>query len=182
MKFRTIIIILIVAHDYVTGQRSSFDDRLAPLFRNYREAFNAFIKPKTFARGLVVNVKNEKVQRQFASDEKFFCDVNGPGARSKIVPKSVHKLTPGDIDVVGAIGDSLTAANGAFAIDVLQLALESRGVSWSIGGQGNWRKFLTLPNIIKEFNPKLYGYSVAEEAATFQKASKFNVAEAGVGC
>ena len=38
----------------------------------------------------------------------FFCDVNGAGARSRSIPTSVHKLTPGDIDIIGAIGDSLT--------------------------------------------------------------------------
>lgn len=27
------------------------------------------------------------------------------------------------------------------------------------GGQGTWREFLTLPNILKEFNPNLTGYS-----------------------
>jgi hypothetical protein len=110
---------------------------------------------------------------------EFFCDVNGAGRRSKSVPTSVHKVTPGDIDIVAAIGDSLTAGNGAFAVDSLQTTLEGRGVSWSIGGRENWRKFFTLPNIIKEFNPKLYGYSEAENSLGFQKASKFNVAEPG---
>jgi len=31
--------------------------------------------------------------------------------------------------------------------------VENRGVVWSIGGQYDWRKYLTLPNILKEFNP-----------------------------
>lgn len=73
----------------------------------------------------------------------------------------------------------MTAANGAFAVDSIQTTLEGRGVSWAIGGHGNWRKFLTLPNILKEFNPNLYGYSNAENSLGFQKASKFNVAEPG---
>lgn len=93
------------------------------------------------------------------------------------MPTSVHRLTPGDIDIVGAIGDSLTAANGAFAIDSLQTILECRGVSWSIGGRANWRKFITMPNLLKEFNPKLYGYSTADSSLGFQKESRFNVAE-----
>lgn len=105
--------------------------------------------------------------------------MNGPGRRSKSVPTSVHRLTPGDIDIVGAFGDSLTAANGAFAIDSLQTTLEGRGVSWSIGGKDNWRKFITLPNLLKEFNPKLYGYSEAANSLGFQKESKFNAAEPG---
>lgn len=50
----------------------------------------------------------------------------------------------------------------------------------SIGGQKTWRNFLTLPNILKAFNPKLYGFSVADQATAVQKASRFNVAEPGV--
>lgn len=95
------------------------------------------------------------------------------------MPTSVHRLTPGDIDIIGAFGDSLTAANGAFAIDSLQTTLEGRGVSWSIGGKDTWRKFITLPNILKEFNPKLYGFSTAANSLGFQKESKFNTAEPG---
>ena len=119
------------------------------------------------------------MQRQLPDSEPFFCDVNGPGARSQKVPKSVHELRPGDIDIIGAIGDSLTASNGAFAIDPLQVLLESKGVSWAIGGQDNFRHFLTLPNILKEFNPNLYGYSVSADGLSFQKATKFNTAEPG---
>ena len=28
------------------------------------------------------------------------------------------------------------------------------------GGKGDWRRFTTLPNILKQFNPDLIGYSV----------------------
>lgn len=37
-----------------------------------------------------------------------------------------------------------------------------KGISQRIlfpGGEGSWRKFLTLPNILKLFNPKLVGFS-----------------------
>lgn len=120
----------------------------------------------------------QKVQQEYIN-QQFFCDVGGPGRRSETVPTSVHRLALGDIDVVGAIGDSLTAANGAFAIDSLQTTLEGRGVSWSIGGKDNWRRFITLPNLLKEFNTNLYGYSTAANSLGFQKTSKFNVAEPG---
>lgn len=46
------------------------------------------------------------------------------------------------------------------------------------GGQGTWREFLTLPNIIKEFNPNLVGYSLSD-SLTHQRASQFNPGEAG---
>lgn len=52
------------------------------------------------------------------------------------------------------------------ATNLLHVAYENRGISWSIGGQDNWRKFLTIPNILKEFNPNLYGYSLKDSIST----------------
>lgn len=46
------------------------------------------------------------------------------------------------------------------------------------GGQGTWKEFLTIPNILKVFNPKLFGYSYGDSLAT-QSFSQFNVAEPG---
>jgi len=61
----------------------------------------------------------------------------------------VHKLRPGDIDVIAAMGDSLTAGAGIFADSLFQIVIENRGVTATGGGQGTWRQYLTLPNIIK---------------------------------
>ncbi|KAG7224094.1 hypothetical protein INR49_019829 [Caranx melampygus] len=76
-------------------------------------------------------------------------------------PTSVHELRPGDIKVVAAVGDSLTAANGvgAKADNLLLVINEYRGLSWSIGGDENITTVTTLPNILKEFNPSLTGFS-----------------------
>lgn len=100
------------------------------------------------------------------------CDVNGPGKRSRSVPNSVHKLRPGDIDIIGAMGDSITAGNGALATNILQVFIENKGVSSTIGGQSTWHKFLTLPNILKVFNPDLYGYSLSD-GYSVDKISRF---------
>lgn len=61
----------------------------------------------------------------------------------------MHRLRPGDIDVVAGLGDSLVAGSGAMEEFAVGTFIEARGVSWCTGGQGNWRKFLTLPNILK---------------------------------
>ena len=53
-----------------------------------------------------------------------------------------------------------------------------QGVSFSIGGEKTWREFLTIPNILREFNPNLYGFST-NEGLSIQGTSKFNVAELG---
>lgn len=77
------------------------------------------------------------------------------------------------------MGDSLTAANGAFATNLLQAVTEDRSVSWSGGGNGNWQTFITLPNLIKVYNPRLIGYSHSSSgnSYSFEETAKFNVAE-----
>ncbi|XP_058066871.1 phospholipase B1, membrane-associated-like isoform X1 [Anopheles bellator] len=153
----------------------------SPLFttqyRKMREIMFNFIGPTgTSKNKFLANLKKGKVQRQFGSDEPFFCDT--AGMRSETVPTSVDQLRPGDIDIVGAIGDSLTAGNGAMATNMMEVLIENKGLSWSIGGQGTWRQYLTLPNILKEFNPQLYGYPTSDGLSS-RKAALFNAAEGG---
>ncbi|KAJ8983283.1 hypothetical protein NQ317_010533 [Molorchus minor] len=82
----------------------------------------------------------------------FYCNLNIT-TRSKQVPKSVHQVRPGDIDVIGALGDSLTVAFGASANSLFQMS-EARGRSFS------------------------GGYSV-RTSTSLDKESQFNVAELG---
>ncbi|XP_060066978.1 phospholipase B1, membrane-associated-like [Ylistrum balloti] len=76
-----------------------------------------------------------------------------------IAPRSVHELHPSDIKVVAAMGDSLTAGNGIDALTIIGDFTEYRGRSWSIGGDGNLNSRLTLPNILKLYNPNVRGWS-----------------------
>lgn len=71
-------------------------------------------------------------------DIPFPCDTapGSPGARSATRPTSVHRLRPGDIDVVGAMGDSLTAGSASAAANLVEVLIENRGMSWS-GGESN---------------------------------------------
>ncbi|KAI4802004.1 hypothetical protein KUCAC02_019867 [Chaenocephalus aceratus] len=79
-------------------------------------------------------------------------------------PTSVHELRPGDIQVVAAVGDSLTAGNGIASSknNVLDVLHQYRGLSWSIGGEENLTTVTTLPNILKYFNQNLTGFSVGK--------------------
>ena len=94
---------------------------------------------------------------------QFPCDVSLVNALPPAT--NVHELRPTDIRVIGAIGDSMTAALFAKVTNVFGLlpglidkhALEYRGVSWSIGGDSG---VTTLPNLIKHYNPSLSGYSI----------------------
>ncbi|KAF3430201.1 hypothetical protein E2986_13225 [Frieseomelitta varia] len=90
--------------------------------------------------------------------------------------RSVHRLRPGDIDVIAAMGDSLTASAGLYATNLLEMFVENRGASAFIGGQRTLRAHLTLPNILKEFNPKLIGYAYGDFSTT-QSPSQLDVAE-----
>ncbi|EZA61432.1 Phospholipase B1, membrane-associated [Ooceraea biroi] len=95
--------------------------------------------------------------------------------RSSSIPDSVHRLKPGDIDVIGGLGDSLVAGSGALEEFAMGTFIEARGVSWCVGGQGNWRQFLTLPNILKVFNPRLTGYSTGT-GEFISSSARLNVA------
>lgn len=76
------------------------------------------------------------------------------------------------------MGDSLIAATGATSSAFMDLFIDNRGLSWCIGGQWTYRNSTTLPNILKEFNPNLFGYSVGD-SYPFHLASQFNLAEIG---
>ncbi|XP_034254861.1 phospholipase B1, membrane-associated [Thrips palmi] len=155
--------------------RTPLETRLNPTWR----ASNEFVQRLLGGQGSdphAASVLRVRKNLQAVGEPRFPCNVSAALVRSDTPPTSVHRLRPGDVDLVAAMGDSLTAGNGAMALNVLQVANENRGMSWSGGGQGTWREYLTLPNILKEFNPNLYGYALKDSRA-FHRASKFNVAE-----
>ncbi|XP_050420647.1 phospholipase B1, membrane-associated-like [Adelges cooleyi] len=120
--------------------------------------------------------KNRKTQKAILKSTEFPCDRNG--TRSLTRPTSVHQLRPGDIDIIGSVGDSLTVGLGSFSNNIFEILVEHRGVSWTAGGDGTWREYLTLPNILKVFNPKLFGYAYGDSLAE-ERGSQFNVGENG---
>lgn len=105
----------------------------------------------------------------------FHCD---PLAKSATNPTSVHALRPGDIKVIGAMGDSLTAGTGISARWILEELIENRGLTWSGGGQGTYKDHLTVPNILKHYEPQLVGYATGNGDEN-SKNAQFNVAVAG---
>ncbi|XP_050321439.1 phospholipase B1, membrane-associated [Bactrocera neohumeralis] len=115
-----------------------------------------------------------KMQPVIPPTEPFPCDLSY--ARSTFPPTSVHELRPGDIDVIASVGDSLSAGNGIMSDRVLHILNEFRAFSFSGGGYGDWRSYLTLPNILRVFNPNLYGYSTENEL-TVDSTSRLNIAE-----
>lgn len=88
---------------------------------------------------------------------KFNCSTKLPTGYKKA--KTVHKLTPFDADLVGALGDSITAGFGALSLDLIHMFTEYRGISWSAGGDSDLDIYVTLPNILKKYKPNLQGFS-----------------------
>ncbi|CAF1144038.1 unnamed protein product [Rotaria sp. Silwood1] len=80
------------------------------------------------------------------------------------IPTSVHTLRPSDIKCVAAIGDSLTTGVAAHAITPIGLLMENQGISWSVGGDYTYSKIFSLPNILKQYNPQLTGFSTKVSA------------------
>ena len=76
-----------------------------------------------------------------------------------VTANSVHRLHAGDIKVIMAMGDSITAGFGMMgAQDNPEKDLqEYRGQSWLIGGDANAQ---TLATFFKNYSPKLVGASV----------------------
>ncbi|KAM8707663.1 hypothetical protein ACLKA7_014745 [Drosophila subpalustris] len=180
MMWKASLFLFLVVVAVVTSQRTSLDVALRHAYRPLRLLGLAFAGRSGDEAANVQRVRDAgKTQNSNARTRSLlqFCDAeHGPGRRSEQRPTSVHRLRPGDIDIIGGMGDSLTAGNGIFATNLVHVTVENRGASWSIGGQYNWRKYLTLPNILKEFNPNLYGYSLKDGLST-ERSSRFNVAE-----
>ncbi|XP_012527810.1 phospholipase B1, membrane-associated [Monomorium pharaonis] len=163
-----------VASERKTALDTPFNIFFIRAFRNW--TFDAFGKTGTEEKYLQIARKANTIQAIVPDHVPFPCNVTD--GRSPRVPKSVHKLKPGDIDVIATMGDSVMAGAGIFANTVPQVIVENRGVTAFGGGQGTWRKYLTLPNILKEFNPNLIGYALGDSLTT-HKASQLNIAESG---
>jgi phospholipase B1 len=108
----------------------------------------------------------------------FQCDTTD--FTSAETPTSVHALKPGDIKVVAALGDSITAALGADASTPLGLMYEYRGKSWTAGGLNDVNSVVSVPNILKKFNAKLFGYVTDKNLVFLNKDGVgFNAAVSG---
>uniref|UniRef100_A0AC35TFQ9 Lipase_GDSL domain-containing protein n=1 Tax=Rhabditophanes sp. KR3021 TaxID=114890 RepID=A0AC35TFQ9_9BILA len=92
--------------------------------------------------------------------DNYKCDATVM-AKSKVNPTNADQVRFADFKVVGALGDSLTAANGAGSEpgDPLSIILQYRGLAFAAGGDFTLEKHVTIPNILRKFNPSLFGYS-----------------------
>ena len=95
-------------------------------------------------------------------DKNFNLRCTGDDEQISGVAESVHRLRAHDVGVVVAIGDSITAANGAHAQNMEECTIEHPGLSWSIGGDSSIHTLVTLPNLLRKFRPNVTGFSTTE--------------------
>ncbi|KYN40535.1 Phospholipase B1, membrane-associated [Trachymyrmex septentrionalis] len=106
-----LIHISVLATERKTALDSPFNIMLLRAFRNW--SFDAFGRTGMEEKYLQIARQRNKMQKRIPNYVPFPCNVTD--SRSPEVPESVHKLRPGDIDVIAAMGDSLTAGAGIFA-------------------------------------------------------------------
>jgi len=102
----------------------------------------------------------------------FPCENTG---RTNPRPINARRLLPGDIDIVIAMGDSLTAGFGADASSIFDLFTDYRATSFSIGSNEGVD---TLVNSMYTMNQNIEGFSVGNGDAESVNAG-LNVAVTG---
>lgn len=89
---------------------------------------------------------------------------------------STADLSPEDIDIIAAMGDSLATGRG---LDSSMDMIEFRGAAFPIGGDATIDGLVTLPNILLEFNGELQGVSHGMGTRDRLPDNQLNCAEAG---
>uniref|UniRef100_A0A1I7TTG2 Lipase_GDSL domain-containing protein n=1 Tax=Caenorhabditis tropicalis TaxID=1561998 RepID=A0A1I7TTG2_9PELO len=90
-------------------------------------------------------------------------------------PSSVHQLHPSQIDVVAALGDSVSVAQAAESSSITDILEQYPGVSFVTGGDVELNEQATLYNMFHQFSPRIKGGS----SDRIQKFYDFNLAVAG---
>ena len=93
-------------------------------------------------------------ERSYGGIRQFPCPCRG---RSYKVPEAAKDVKLEDIDIIGAIGDSDTAAFAANSRGGLDYFTEYRGVSFATGTDGSWANNPSLANLLRACNPHLEG-------------------------
>ncbi|VDN52196.1 unnamed protein product [Dracunculus medinensis] len=93
-----------------------------------------------------------KIASGFVNKKTFEC----PRVKTTLhTGDNVANLSPEDINIIAALGDSLATGQGLW----LGTNINFRGAAFPIGADANIDGLVTFPNILLEFNEKLYGVS-----------------------
>ena len=74
----------------------------------------------------------DRHQCTYSDQVSFPC--SGPDVKPSFYkPRSVHRLRPGDVQIIAALGDSLVSGQGALSVGITTSAEQYRGVSFATG-------------------------------------------------
>lgn len=155
---------------------------------------SAFTSPMLFTRkeaGFQINSNSEvaaaieSVQKD-PKEKRVLPDLgvtnyNCPGlmGASRSKPTNAHSVRPADINVVAALGDSLTAANGAAAQDPIEVLIQYRGLAFQIGGDKGLEQHVTIPNILTKYNSQVFGASHGTGTVNVWEVAQLNAGVPG---
>ncbi|GMT15245.1 hypothetical protein PFISCL1PPCAC_6542, partial [Pristionchus fissidentatus] len=108
----------------------------------------------------------------FTDKKSFLCPHIKPALHTGT---SLADLSPEDVDVVAAMGDSLASGRGLWAPS----AVDFRGAAFPIGGDANIDGLVTIPNLLLEFNDEIEGVSHGMGGRSNLPDHQFNVAISG---
>ena len=157
------------------NQKKPIDDKFYKFWeRNVLETLLKFDYDSWFKR--FVRFHQESLEASVGSH------LTCPAISKHEAPTTVHRLTPSDIKIVAALGDSITTGFGARSKSLVDLFVEFRDISWSIGGKGKLEEATTLPNILKKYNPLVQGFSTIVTPVSKRKdqGSANNFAKSGM--
>ena len=108
------------------------------------------------------------------------CSFYGP---SSTIPTNVNQLRPGDIGIIGSMGDSDSAAYGARAKTIFEMTREDRDISFASGTSDDWEGQTSLANMIAQYNPDIVGGSTGMNdlalSEDYQSSQGLNYAVSG---
>jgi len=159
-------------------------EAIHPTWEDYVNGVDALLQNPAYRSELKKHEKEyqDMMTEEAKKKEQFPCvysDDEGTQPR-KTRPATVDELTAGDIEIVGALGDSITAGNGINAYTLVGVRTQYRGYSWSVGGEVDYQDgSTTVPNALKYFSPDLTGFSMHNGKADEYTAARFNQAVPG---
>eukprot|EP01102_Stenamoeba_stenopodia_P019626 TRINITY_DN745_c0_g1_i4.p1 TRINITY_DN745_c0_g1~~TRINITY_DN745_c0_g1_i4.p1 ORF type:complete len:491 (-),score=98.08 TRINITY_DN745_c0_g1_i4:117-1589(-) len=163
----------ILTDEFVARVREAYAHQLEGRSEDEVNEFSALL-----FKSVTLQEMEKKSSMAFKAEDPlvfFNCTPYGPSATK---PTSVNALRPGDIDVVAALGDSITAAFGALASSIFTVTTQYRGVSWCIGGDDSVSSVLTVPNALRQYNPNVVGFSLGTGKQD-SKGANLNAAVSG---
>ncbi|VDK51371.1 unnamed protein product, partial [Anisakis simplex] len=119
-----------------------------------------------------LDVVPSQIENSFVNRRTFSCPRAHPTLHTG---DSTADLSPEDIDIIGALGDSLATGKGLWP----GTDIEFRGASFPIGGDATIDGLVTVPNILLEFNERVFGVSHGMGQRSELPDDQFNCAESG---